>query len=98
MQAGRIEGATRVLGQDQGYLALPIRDDIVGSMNGGDGFPVMLSAWHPTPAELADIVNGAPILLYVVGTQHPPVAISVGVAPAMVDSTDGSAWPTGKAA
>ncbi len=71
-----IEGATRVLGKSQGYLGLPIKDEAMP-----DGTPYMVSAWEPTPDELARIADGATIYLQVWGTAHPPVRIAVGSAP-----------------
>jgi hypothetical protein len=82
MQVGRIEGATRVLGKAQGYVPLPVRDTAV-LFRGGDTqpTPVMMTAWFPTMEELQALVGGAPVYLYVVGYQHPPVKLEVGEAP-----------------
>ena len=66
----QIKGATRVLGESQGYLKLPVRDD-----------GVMFTAWEPTPDELKCLMLGAPVILMIAGTQHPPVALSVGDVP-----------------
>lgn len=71
-----VEGTTRTLGKDQGYLGLRIKDYI-----GSDGNPGMLSSWEPSPDELARLNAGAPIYLYVLGSSHPPVAIEVGPLP-----------------
>ena len=71
-----IEGATRVLGQSQGYLGLPVRDIILP-----DGTPCMQTAWELTPEELIQVQAGAPIILHVLGTGHPPVIMSVGKLP-----------------
>lgn len=71
-----IEGATRRIGKAQGYLGLALRDTATI-----DGNPVMVSAWEPTPAEIAKIVAGAPIYLWVYGTGHPPVMLTVGDQP-----------------
>lgn len=38
----------------------------------------MISAWRPTPAELAKLVAGDPLFLHVQGRVHPVVAMSVG--------------------
>jgi hypothetical protein len=79
----RIAGATRVIGQSQGYLGLPLRDEI-REMKLGDAvhrFHAMVTAWEPTPDEIARIVAGAPIYLCVLGTGHPPVMLDVGDAP-----------------
>lgn len=53
MHIGRIEGATRVLGKSQGYLGLPIRDEVVNCTVGGEGTPAMVTAWLPTEVPLA---------------------------------------------
>lgn len=81
MQIGRIEGATRVLGKSQGYLGLPIRDCTMSTSVDGPATPVMQTAWLPTPDEIAAIMSGAPVILSIVGTGHPPVMIGVGTAP-----------------
>lgn len=76
-----IKGATRVLGKGQGYLGLPLRDELVSDTVNGPTTPSMLTAWEPTPAELERLNKGAPVLLRVLGTQHPPVGITVGEIP-----------------
>ncbi|MBA9070250.1 hypothetical protein FHR71_004016 [Methylobacterium sp. RAS18] len=48
MQIGRIEGCTRVLGKSQGYLGLPIRDEVITCTVGGPKTPAMTTAWLPT--------------------------------------------------
>jgi hypothetical protein len=82
MLIGHIQNATRVLGApknwDQEKLpcgALPILD--VETPAG----PQMVSAWEPTPDEVAKIVAGAPVYLSVIGVAHPPVAVFVGEPP-----------------
>lgn len=74
----RIEGATRNLGAPtdwDGDLSkcnvLPICD--VETEHG----PFMVSSWEPTPAELAAINAGESIRLWVFGTRHPVVALTV---------------------
>lgn len=67
-----IEGTTRRIGKSQGFLGLCIRD-----MELADGTPVMVSAWEPTPAELAALNAGQPIYLWIWGTGHPPVMLTV---------------------
>lgn len=78
MEPMPIEGETRRLGESQGYLGLPIRNDIVECTVGGAGTPCMLSAWMPSDEERAAISAGAPIILRVIGTAHPPVMIETG--------------------
>lgn len=75
MMIKRIEGATRVLGKQQGYIGLPVLDTVV------DGIPVMETLWEPLPDEIRRIVAGAPVKLRVQGTAHPPVMVEVGDAP-----------------
>ena len=79
MIPARISGCTRVLGAPPGWTpeisddcrGLPIRDEMNGDL------PCMVSAWEPTPAELAAINDGATIKLRVVGSGHPPVMVYV---------------------
>lgn len=75
MEIGRISGCTRTIGKSQGYYGLPIRDEM------RDGVQQMVSAWLPTPDELAALNAGAPIHLRVVGSGHPPVILTVGEVP-----------------
>ena len=80
MLIAAIEGVTRIIGKSQGYLGLPLRDEVfVDPMNGRT--PAMTSAWQPTPSELARLNAGASVHLRVLGTQHPPVMIEVGQPP-----------------
>lgn len=81
MQIGRIQGCTRVLGKRQGYLGLPVRDVIISHTVNGPRTPAMETAWLPTPAEIEAIAAGAPIILRILGTGHPPVMMEVGEAP-----------------
>ena len=81
MHIGRVSGCTRVLGQRQGYLGLPIRDVVIDCSVNGPNTPAMITAWFPTPEELAAINAGAPIHLRIVGTKHPPVMLEVGDVP-----------------
>ena len=80
MIASRITGATRVLGQSQGYGGLPIRDDVVQCSVDGP-VPAMTTAWEPTPAELERIAAGAKVEVTILGTAHPPIDVRVGEAP-----------------
>lgn len=80
MIPARIAGCTRVLGAPLGWTpetsgevcGQPIRDEMNGDV------PCMVSAWEPTPAEIAAIVVGAKVNLRVVGCGHPPVMLFVG--------------------
>lgn len=83
MRTLRIQGYTRYLGRpigwepkEQGHCGnLAVRD------NDTSAGPGMTSAWEILPEELERLKAGAPILLTVLGTVHPPVAISVGTSP-----------------
>ena len=77
-----IQGATRVIGKAQGYNGLPIRDELINETVNGEDTPCMVTAWEPTPAELEALNAGAPVLLRILGRQHPPVWIDVGAIPA----------------
>lgn len=72
MLIARVVGFTRELGKSQGFRGLPVRDEHLE-----DGSPVMISAWEPTPQELAILNAGGKVMLSVMGTAHPPVALQV---------------------
>ena len=83
MIAASISGRTRYLGRplnwkpdEQGPCgSLAIRD--IDTTAG----PAMMSAWEPTPEEIEAISKGAKVILWVVGTAHPPVVLTVGDVP-----------------
>lgn len=81
MQIGRIQGWTRELGKGQGYIGLPLRDVVITCSVGGPDTPAMETAWLPTPDEIVAIIAGAPIILRVIATAHPPVMLMVGDPP-----------------
>lgn len=81
MIIGRIPGTTRVLGKSQGYLGLPIRDEVIEESVNGPGTPSMVTAWEPTPAELERLSKGAPVLVRILGSAHPPIMVDVGDPP-----------------
>lgn len=80
----RILGATRYLGAPAGWnpdskvpcVHLAIRDIVDPDIG-----PEMISSWEPTPDELARLNAGAPVVLFITGTIHPPVALTVGEVP-----------------
>lgn len=78
MEIGRIQGATRVIGRSQGYYGLPLRDIVVNDTVNGPDTPAMQTAWLPSVDELTAMVAGAPIILTILGSAHPPVMVSVG--------------------
>jgi hypothetical protein len=74
----RIEGATRVFGapadwKDDGIscVGLPVKE--VETEQG----VFQVSAWEPTPDELKLLQEGGSVLLWVRGSGHPVVALSV---------------------
>lgn len=75
MLCGRIDGATRECGEAQGYEPLPLRDEVRG------GWPVMVTAWVPTPDELAALNAGASIHVCIIGKVPPPMRVEVGPQP-----------------
>lgn len=83
MIPGRITGSTRELGKSQGYIGLPIRDEVAkySLLSGEINAMQMVSSWSPTPDEIERINAGASIYLIVVGQVHPPVKLEVGESP-----------------
>lgn len=80
-----IEGCTRTLGEAQGYIPLPLRDEMTPEqLPTGETvmIPRMVTAWEPTPEEAARLGAGATLYLSVLGIKHPPVSMFVGEAPA----------------
>lgn len=87
MNVLKIKGFTRELGKAQGFIPLPVKDDITETVGQGPQ-NTMTSSWEPTPAELEAINAGAPIYLTVWGTGHPPVALTVGPIPETADAPE----------
>ena len=81
MMIGRIEGATRVLGKSQGYLGLPLRDEVINCTVSGEATPAMGTAWLPTPEELELLNAGASVHVRIIGAAHPPIMLDVGPVP-----------------
>lgn len=81
MHIGHIEGATRTIGKSQGFLGLPLRDEVLGCSVSGAATPMMFTAWLPTPAELAALNSGAAVHVGIQGKAHPPIAVLVGPEP-----------------
>ena len=76
MEIERIEGHTRLLATEQRqYRPLYIRDQEL------DGVNYMTSQWRPDAEDIAKIVMGAPLLLSIAGTGHPPVLVHLGPIP-----------------
>lgn len=75
MLIARIEGFTRELAKDQPeYARLPIRDEPV-EFAPGQVVNGMVSAWEPTPQELAALNAGGKVYLRILGASHPPVSL-----------------------
>lgn len=72
MQIMMIEGANRVCGKSQGFLGLPVRDEVV------DGVNIMHTAWEPTPEELVKLLNGAKVIVSLIGNNPQPIQVNVG--------------------
>lgn len=78
MKSVTIAGETRRIGESQGYLGLSILDTTIECTVNGPDTPAMITAWIPTHVELARIEAGAPVLLRILGVEHPPVMLEVG--------------------
>jgi hypothetical protein len=81
MQIGVIKGVTRIVGKSQGYLGLPLRDELINCSVNGQGTPAMVSAWFPTPEELAALNSGAPVHVRILGATPPPMYVYTGDVP-----------------
>lgn len=81
MLIARIDGATRVAGQQQGFFGLPIRDELIHERIQGPSTPTMVTAWTPTPDELAALNAGANVHVRICGTVPAPMMVEVGPKP-----------------
>jgi hypothetical protein len=76
----RISHSTRTVGAPTEWdettngpcAGLTIRDELIS------GYPWMISAHEFTPEELARLVAGEPLLLGIVGSEHPVMFLHVG--------------------
>lgn len=83
MIISRVRDMTRSLGAPKGWdpndsgpcYGLPVRIEKHGENN------CFVSAWEPTPDELAALNRGAKVMLRVVGDGHPPVMVYVDQEP-----------------
>lgn len=78
LQVARIRGATRTLGQSQGFIGLPIRDGMAKDPETGAMYPCMQSAWTIEPNDIERILSGEPLIVELWGRQHPPIKLTVG--------------------
>ncbi len=83
MEVAAIEGTTRIVGKSQGYLGLPIRDEVINCTVNGPT-PAMVTAWKPTPAELAALNAGASVHVRILGQMPPPMMVEVGPVPELL--------------
>jgi hypothetical protein len=77
MKPRRIAGATRVVGVDQAYIPLAIRDEVIECGPPLGIVSAMTSEWLPTPEEIEAINRGAPVRLTILGKAWPPVLLEV---------------------
>lgn len=75
-----IERATRICGKSQGFLGLPIRDEMVDD-NAGGICNSMITAWTPTPEELERLKAGANVHVRILGSMPMPMKVEVGEVP-----------------
>jgi hypothetical protein len=81
MIVAHVEGATRIAGKQQGFIGLPIRDEICDEKTLGR-VHTMLTAWTPTPPEIEAINKGANVHIRLFCmTMHPPIMVGVGPVP-----------------
>lgn len=81
MQIGHIKGAQRIIGKSQGYLGLPVRDELINDKVNGQDTPTMTTAWLPTPKEIEALNAGAAVHVRLFGKAHPPIMVEVGEIP-----------------
>lgn len=80
MQISMIEDHTRICGKAQGFMGLPIRDQML-DVEGFGQVNQMSSAWRPTPAELEALNKGAAVHVRIWGRIAPPMLVEVGPTP-----------------
>lgn len=64
--------ATRVLGESQGYLPLPVRDGRLP-----DGTPYMDTEWALDADEVERLRLGGRVRVRILGRAHPPIKLEV---------------------
>lgn len=70
-----IPGAVRSVGKSQGYIPISVRYD------NQDGYPIVTTAWEPTPEEIAAIVAGGSIFIAIIAEKQPPLQLWIGEPP-----------------
>lgn len=85
MLVRRINGCTAVIGEEQGYLNLPIRQGLEDKIIDGNIHRVVTTdtAWEPTPEELKRLNDGHSIIisLLLFGQAYPPISVYVDESP-----------------
>ena len=80
MRSVQTPGETRLLGLQQGFEGLSVRDEII-TLHLANGqtaqFPCMVTTWRPSADDLANLQAGMPIRLTLMGNAHPPVRLEV---------------------
>ena len=71
MKAVRFDGKEATLGLDQGYQPLPVRYIQLES-----GHDAVQSMWQPDAEELAALNAGAYVVVTVLGSKQPPLALT----------------------
>lgn len=69
---------TRVLGEEQGYLPLPIIDMLTDT-----GVPCITSVWLPNAEELAALNAGACVAVTLLGGSQPPIIVGATMLPVL---------------
>lgn len=75
----RIKGADMIFGAPPDWKAEEMGDCIglpIRNIQTPEG-TFMVSAWEPTPAEMERMLDGEPVYLWVRGTGHPVVSLTV---------------------
>jgi len=78
MEPIKIMPCTRVLGRPSGTLEEDCSSLEISDFHDAIWGNVMRSAWTPSREEREAIANGAPVILQIVGTVHPVVALFTG--------------------
>lgn len=78
-----LDGAVRSVGARQGYLGISVLyGSCVLCLDGRDiTAPTVVTAWEPTPDELAALSAGASVMLELLAQAQPPMRIWVGTPP-----------------
>lgn len=96
-----IPGANMNLAEHQDeYLTMPVRAETITVVVRDDGavddVPCLSSAWKPSRDELALLLDSGYVQLRILGTQHPPVMITVEPSPeqlAVAAEAEEPDWP-----